>query len=503
MAALGLPVLIIVGYLLVFVIIGAYEYRRSHRSDPTEYFLAGRGLGTIVLTMTIMATVLSAFTYVGLPGFAYASGLSTWALPTATMAAPILMYFVGVRVWKWSREHEYISPPELFRDRYENEYVGILFLVVMIIFVIPYIALQPMVGGLVFEVVSAGDITRELGILITVLVMTAYVFVAGMRGVAWTDTLQGALMFIFMIAAIILLAAAIGGSSAIASELSADPARTSAPGSIGFWTLPMILSWMLLIPGSTALQPQILVRFMSARSESTLRRSIIGYAILATLLGFFAVILGSLAAIQYPGLDTPDEAFIIVTTDLLTPALAALFLGGVLSALISTADSQLLVLSQMLTRDGYLPYVDPDATPERQALVGRAVILVLGVLGGGMALIQPQFIFTFAGVAFAGIAVLTPVILAALYWKRSTASAAIGSIIVGELIVSGFALGIIPAGLKGPFHEIVPAMIAAIVVLVGLSYVTATPSAETIEKFFPGSTTTPAPSQPDVTPADD
>lgn len=485
MAIFSLPMAIIGAYLMIFVVIGAYEAREGIEKDPSDYFLAGRGLGVFVLLWTMFASILSGWAYFGGPGFASVGGLGFLTLGFANLASVLFMFIIGLKVWKWSRDLDIISPPEIFTKRLESETVGIIMLIFMSAYLIPYIAIQPMAGGIIFEVVSDGSINHIQGVTITIIIMTLYVIVAGMRGVAWTDTIQGVLMFLFLFIVMALLAVTqFDGFAGAGSTMIENAELFTSPGPINAWNPYMVFSWIVLIIGLNSALPYVLVRFMAAESAKTVKRTAFFFGVAVMLFYFAIAFVGTLGAIAYPGVETPDNIFVAIVLDILPLSLAAIFLGGALSAMISTADSQMLVVSQMLTRDGYRGHVNPDASQERETFIGRVIIVVLAILAGLIAFYEPEFIFEFGAFLFTGIGVMAPSMVAICLWKRVTAPGVIASVFVGEAIVIGILLGLIPEGYADPFHYSTPIFVVVIGVLVVGSLLTDPPSDETIEIFF-------------------
>lgn len=485
MAILNLPMAIIGAYLMVFVVIGAYEARNGIVKDPSDYFLAGRGLGVVVLLWTMFASILSGWAYFGGPGFASVGGLGFLTLGFANLASVLFMFIIGLKVWKWSRNLDIISPPEMFAKRLDSKIAGTIMLISMTAYLIPYIAIQPMAGGIIFEVVSNGSITDMQGVAITIIIMTLYVIVAGMRGVAWTDTIQGVLMVIFLFIVMVFLAVTqFNGFAGAGSAMVENAVLFTSPGPTNAWNPYMAFSWIVLIIGLNSALPYVLVRFMAANSARTVKRTAFFFGIAVILFYFAIAFVGTLGSVAYPGVETPDNIFVAIVLDIFPLSVAAIFLGGALSAMISTADSQMLVLSQMLTRDGYREHINPDASRRRETLIGQVIIIILAILGGLIAFYEPQFIFEFGAFLFTGIGVMAPSMLAIALWKRVTAPGVVMSVVVGESMVLGIILGLIPEGYAAPFHYSTPVFIVVIAVLVAVSLLTEPPSDETIEDFF-------------------
>src|SRR4030065_2202726 len=167
-------------YLSSLLAIGAYAWRRSKRTSE-DYFVASRAIGRVVLFLSLAATNFSAFTFFGFAGAAYKFGLAYYgimAFGTGFMA--LSFYFIGKKVWQLGKKHGYITPPELIGDRFKSDTLRTLFLVVMIVFTLPYLATQAIGGGIAINQLTEGDVSDELGAVVVTVVILLYVNIGGM-----------------------------------------------------------------------------------------------------------------------------------------------------------------------------------------------------------------------------------------------------------------------------------------------------------------------------------
>ncbi|HEX7392654.1 MAG TPA: sodium:solute symporter family protein, partial [Thermoplasmata archaeon] len=183
-------------YLASLLGIGYFTWRRGHKTSE-DYFVASRSFGPIVLFLSLAATNFSAFTFFGFAGAAYKFGLAYYgimAFGTGFMA--ISFYIIGRKVWLLGKKHGYITPPELIGDRMNSDSLRIIFLAVMVVFTLPYLATQAIGGGIAINQLTEGEVSYELGAVIVTAVILVYVTVGGMRADAYTDVLQGVLMLV-------------------------------------------------------------------------------------------------------------------------------------------------------------------------------------------------------------------------------------------------------------------------------------------------------------------
>jgi SSS family solute:Na+ symporter len=396
------------------------------------------------------------------------------AFGTAFMA--LSFFFIGRKVWRLGKEKGYITPPELIGDRFRSDSLRMVFLAVMFVFTLPYLAVQTVGGGIALNSLSDGTISYEAGAVIVSLVITAYVMFGGMKGDAWTDVLQGVVMLVSLLAGLGIVSAAMGGFGSASSGIADRfPDLMDGQGGGGFFTLQVWISYMLLWTFADPMFPQLWTRFYAARSERALKTTMVLYPIAVGVLFMAPVLLGVWGNLDLPGLK--GAAADTVLPDIISlhspEWVSGVVLAGAFAALMSTADSQLLVLGSMLTRDIYSRWVRPGASSREEFIVGRALILALAALGLGIALFRVESIFdVLTKTTFTGLAVLFPTTVAALYWDRATKWGCLSSIVGGEVLYALFYFELIPAEWSLGFLPVIPIMAVSTVLLILVSLAT-------------------------------
>ncbi len=464
-----LPYLFIFAYLLFTLVVGIIGYR-SENNTPQDYFLANRKIGSIVLFFTLAATNFSAFAFLGFAGSGYRVGISFYPMMAFSGAfVAILFYVIGYKVWLLGKEKGFITPSELIAERLGSQPLKLIFLAVMVIFTLPYLTLQPIGGGYLLENLTNGQIPYFLGAILLTFVVVMYVFMGGMKSVALTDVLQGVLMFVLMIVAVVTIANNLGGfSTANRTAYEQLPELFSRQGVDNFFTkskwFSYLLLWILCVP----MFPQMFMRFYIPKTATPLKVSAILYPIITTTIFICPVLIGVWGHIPFPDLagKATDRILPMMLAEYTPVWIASFVMVGALAALMSTLDSQLLALSSMLTRDVYISYFRPNATLSEQTLVGRILIVILAIIGLIIAYNPPATISAIAQSTFTGIAILFPTVIAALYGKNINAFSCIVSILVGEAVLVGFQLKIIPASFTFGFLPIVPIMIISSLIIV-------------------------------------
>ena len=433
---------IIAGYLLVLLVLGMLA-RRGMSRTPEGFFLAGRAVGPVLLFLTMTATNFSAFTVFGFSGAGYRIGYAYYpimAFGTGFMALTFIV--LGIPLWQAAKELGAVTPPELIRLRFGNAPLHAVYLVVMVVFTLPYLALQPMGAG--YALRGLLGIPYVWGAIAVTAVGVGYVLLGGMRADVWTDALQGLVMLAALLAVFFGVAAALGGfTSANQRGLARFPELFSRPGGGNALPMPVWFSYMALWFLCDPMFPQLFQRFLAARDSRSLKLTALLYPLATGLLFFLPVAIGVMGKLALPELagNRTDQVLPLLVARLLPPWLGAVAMAGGLAALMSTMDSQLLTLSSMVVRDG----VSLARRPPVGTRQSKTAILLLAAAGLALALKPWAPILDIATETFTGLAVLFPVTLAAVYWRRANPWAGFGSILVGEALVVLYHFKLLPA----------------------------------------------------------
>jgi len=386
---LSLSLGIVVGYLLFALAVGLVAYRVSE-ATAEDYYLANRSIGTVVLLFTTFATLLSAFTFFGGPNLAFAAG-PEWLIVMGTLDGvlfAVLWYAIGYRQWLIGDRHGYVTLGEMLGDRFGSVGLRALVAGVSLLWLFPYVMLQQMGAGEALVGLTDGVVPYWGGAALVTAFMILYVVLAGMRGVAWTDTVQGLFMLSVVWIAAVWVVSAVGGvGAATGAMLDARPEFGSFGG--GLYSPGFIISTAITIAFGVTMFPQINQRFFVAKSGETLKRSFVLWPVLVLLLFLPAFMLGAWAA-GMP-VEVPANANVLpVVLDEYTPAwFAALVIAGAMAAMMSSSDSMLLSGSSYFTRDVYRPVINADASERREAWIARIGVAVFALLAFVASLFRP------------------------------------------------------------------------------------------------------------------
>lgn len=478
-SALGFVLLLGI-YVIAVVALGLAARQRSG-SSAKDYFLAGRGLGTVVLFMALFGTNCTAFVLVGIPGLAYRKGIGVFGFNAAIVALgiPLTFYLIGVPARRMARRLGALTPAELYSRRFGREtrggrWLGYTLFAVFTIYTLPYMATAVDGAALTLEKVTEGAVPRAVGAACVLGVALVYTTLGGMRATAWTNVLQGAIFLLFMLAVLFLVPAKHGGWTALMSEVErAAPRALHLDRSDPFYAPGAWFSWGLAISLTVIAFPHMLVRLFAAESERGIKTICRLYPLALVALWLPAVLIGVWGAGLYPGLEKAeaDQIFAIVVTRELPGWLASFGFLAVLAAVMSTLDAQILTLGSMLTRD-VLDVARP-AAEERDVSSGRWFGLLVALAVFAFWALLGRSIFGTGAVAFSGYVTLVPVLLLGARWRRLTAAGALTSIVLGNTVYAlclwrggGLDAALAPAwlGMLPVFWALLVAGVAAIVV---------------------------------------
>ena len=536
-----IPLLIVGLYLVAVVYVGVFAFRRSERRAGAEdFFLAGRSLGSFVFVLSLFGTNMTAFSILGSSGHAFTNGIVTYGLMASSSALiiPLSLFFIGTRIWALGHRHGFMTPVQMFRDRWECGHIGTVIFAVQAILLVPYIIVGVMGGGTTLEALSGGLVPYWAGGALVALVVMSYVFFGGMRGTAWVNTLQTLMFLAFGVLAVIVVGAGMGGFGHVFREMLANPAQAA------LLTRERVSPWYFFsytfIPLSSIAFPHIGIFCLTAQKLTHFKRTVVLYPICMLAIWLPCVFLGVAAnrATDVPAIKAKLDARATLASAgaTLEPAerdrlrrvatgddvmlrlvehYAPIWLIGLLGASVMAAvmasDSQILALSTMFTEDVFTFYGGTARFgPNVQVQMGRLFVVLLTLIAYAIALRVPQSIFDLASqFAFAGYSALMPLLVAALFWRRSTKW---GALAVVLWVIAGIAaIAVIQLNVPAPagpptvlwtvggvpvvaraaaglvvlnLLPVVPLTIVSALLMWVVSLATPTPAARTLARYF-------------------
>ena len=376
-------------YVSSLLLIGWVSFNARKEDTLQDFYLAGRGFGFIVLLLTLYATQYSGNSLFGVAGATYRFGFG-WIIAVHYMLAIIVFYLAfAPKLRTLSRCRGYVTPVDFLEDRYDSRAISLIASIVMIIALNNYLLAQLMTMGRALQGLAGlyGDEAYNYGVVGLALIMLIYGTLGGIRAIAWTDVIQGCVLMVGFFALLALLFDQFGPLSAATERIAASPDAFKVsrpnPALLREW-----LSYILVIGIGGALYPQAIQRIYAAKSSRAMNRSLATMAFLPFTTALIAVIAGIYALAYIPGLEgaATDQVLarllrIIQENSLLGYAVVVLIFSAVLAALMSTADSAMLSISSMFTKDIYGVHVNPGASePELTKIGKRCSWVVVGAL---------------------------------------------------------------------------------------------------------------------------
>lgn len=468
----------------IYAVVGtalAFSARKGMGGGVEEYFLASRSFGPLVAIGTYTATIYGAFMTIGLPALVYRSGIGAEGLEILYLAGLLLVVYFGPRFWLAGKKYGYITPYEMFADRFNSKWVAIVMGIGAIIFLVPYCASQVMGIGYTLQGLTNGVVPFIVGVTIAIVLSVLWAVIAGLRSVAWTDTLMATIMLIGVSAVTIYVVNVhLGGFGSLFHALETNyPQHLTVPGPDGYFSLGNFLGitvgWFLF----SMSYPHITQRLFVSDSIKTLRSMIRGFMCFGLFYTFICITWGLCARVLMPGLENPDLATPMLLGNFVPPVLSVIVMVGIVAAVISTVDSVFLSLSSLLSED-VCKNASPEMSENKRLKIGKYFLLIQAVIVWIFSVQQFDMVAILQLVSSAFMTVMVPTIVGCFFWKKSTAAGSLSSVIGGGALALYLTLANVnPLGLGTG----VWALVVASVIYVVVSLATQPPT-EKAEEFL-------------------
>ena len=493
-----------VAYLLMMIVVGAVYMKRSNNTE--EYFLGGRGLSGWVAALSAQASDMSGWLLMGLPGAVYAMGTGqAWIAVGLFLGTVFNWVCISSRLRRYTIvANNSLTIPAYFENRFRDKKRILLLVssIVIVIFFLVYTASALAAGGKLFN--SVFHVDYHIALAIGAIVILAYTFMGGFMAVCVTDFIQGTLMLIWLLTVPIVAYCVMHGNiSEILNQSGVEGGAASflnmmTNGERNFTPVEIFsqLAWGLGYCG----MPHILTRFMAVRDEKELKKSRVIAITWVALSLTAAVTIGVLGrAYLYPtilgteGAVSNENVFIemitkIFTVDYALPFIGGIFLCGILAAIMSTADSQLLVTASSVAEDIYHNFIKKDAENSTIMKISRATVVVVAVLAFLIAWNPDSSIMGLVSNAWAGLgSAFGPIVLLSLFWRRTNLAGGIAGIVSGGVtvlvwdylpLVHGETLGVATG-----VYSLAVGFLISVLMIVVFSLATKAPDQEILDEF--------------------
>jgi len=467
-------------YLVGMLGIGTFFYKMT--DNLSDYILGGRQLNSAVAALSAGASDMSGWLLLGLPGALYAGGMSqSWIAIGLVIGAYLNWQFVATRLRSYTEvANDSLTLPDFFEYRFEDRsrLLRVISAVVILVFFTIYTASGLVGGAKLFQ--STFNMEYRIALWVGAIVIVSYTFLGGFMAVSWTDFFQGSLMFIALLVVPVMTIYDIGSwDRAVSLAAKVDLSYIDIYSGMTFMGIISLMAWGLGYFG----QPHILARFMAVKSTKVIPQArMIGMTWM--ILGILGSIFAGFSGIGYftdAPLQDAEKVFIELTQVQFNPWLAGFLLAAILSAIMSTVDSQLLVCSSALAEDFYKSLFRSHAGDKELVWIGRASVIVLALIATLIASDPNSKVLDLVAYAWAGFgASFGPVVLLSLFWRRMTRNGALAGMITGAVTV------LVWKQLSGgifDLYEILPGFIFCAIAIVGFSLWQNEPS-ETVQQQF-------------------
>lgn len=494
--------LTIAAYLLSVLLVGFYYAKKNE--SASDFYLGGRTLGPLVTAMSAEASDMSSYLLMGLPGLAYLSGVADvgWTAIGLAVGTYLNWLFTAKRLRIYTHLTGSFTLPQFFSDRFHDKkhILSTISAVIIIIFFIPYTASGFAACGKLFHSLFGADYMTAM--ILSAIVIVGYTAAGGFLAASITDFIQSIIMTFALLFVLAYATVMAGGVETVLENARALPGyfslsetyhagnHTAAP--YGLFTIISTLAWGLGYFG----MPHILLRFMAINDVQKLSLSrrvasvwVVVAMGVAVAIGIVGKTLSSAGAV--PSLTNANTETIIIQIanvisghGYLMACMAGLVLAGILASTMSTADSQLLAASSSVSENILQDALHMDLSQEQRMRAARLTVIVIAVLGVIIARDPSSSIFKIVSFAWAGFgASFGPLVLGALFWKRTTFQGALAAMVTGGVMIFVWKFLIAPLGGVLAIYELLPAFLFSMAAMIIVSLLTPPPSGEIVAEY--------------------
>jgi SSS family solute:Na+ symporter len=451
--------------------------RVSKVKTKADYLVAGRSLPVYVLIFTLLSSWIGSGSLLAGAENAYKHGFAALWQAAGGWAGLLLIYFIAPRARRFAQ----FTIPDLLEARY-NQTARVLGVIAVLFTYTAITSYQFIGGGDILHLIFPG-ITPVLGQYIIAGFVIVFTAIAGMSSVAYMDVAIGLLATVSLLVALPLLTRIAGGWSHVTTSLPATHFQVFGDFS-AIQVVELFLPTCLLMLGNQSMYQ----KFFSAKTARDATRAVVGWFIGIVILETVIVALAIVGSVLYPTgevHDRPREILAYTGMHALPPVLGAILMGAIFAKVISTANNYLFSPATNLVNDVFVRYMDRDASNKRILIVSRLMVVLLGIwslwqsIGIQSVLKMSLHAYTIYSAA------LTPVILAAFFWRRATAAGAVSSIAAGTFVTVFWDFDVVHKSLPvvADRDAILPALLASLVCLFAVSLLTHPPSKAQLAPF--------------------
>ena len=435
-------IVFIILYLLGLLLVGFFGWRAKQTNTLQDFFLGGQSTGLFVLVLTLYATQYSGNTLFGFTGKTYRVGYS-WAVSIQFMMAIVVVYLLfAPRLFGISRKQGFITPSDYLQYRYRSPVLSLIAAVVMVIAIGNFLLAQMMAMGKAVDGLFDGNswTAYACGVVFLAAIILVYENLGGFRAVAWTDAIQGSILLAGFLALLFIIFQQFGSlaeATKIVAQRSPEMVEPPAGDGVREW-----ISYCLLVGIGGALYPQAMQRIYSAKTAKTLRLSFAIMVFLPLITTIVSLVTGIIGQAYLPGLSggQADSLLTILCREIQQESVVGRWVvvvvfAAILAAIMSTADSILLSISSMLTKDIYAKWIHRDCPEAKLMKIGKRIslgLILFAVLGA--ILLRDVKLVTLLDRKLDLLVQLSPAFILGIWWPRLRGLPVLLGLIVGITI---------------------------------------------------------------------
>jgi sodium/proline symporter len=435
---LSVLILAFIVYLIVLILIGIWSSRLNKTLD--DFLIAGRKLGTWPVAISAEASDMSGWLVLALPGRAFMYGVSAiWTAISCALGTLFNWSVIAKRLRRFTGKLRALTIPDFLEDRYKDDThtIRAIATVIIAVFMVAYVSAQLVASGKILSETFGWGYHAAL--ILGFAIITFYTLMGGFFAVAWTDVFQGMLIVIILLVLPIVGIIKLGGLGSIFSTIGQIDYNSISPtygyGGILFLLFAFAsMAWFFGYPG----QPHVLTRYMAIKSEKKLWNSTLIGMIWVIISLWGAVLIGIVGLAMFKGLPDPEKVLPLLATSLLPEWIAGIVIAAIVAAIMSTADSQLLVATSSIVEDVYHKLVDPKADQKKLLFLSRTFVFLLSIVAFIFAIPgEDSAIYFLVAFAWGGLAAsFGPLMILSLWWRRTSKWGAIAGMISGIATVT-------------------------------------------------------------------
>ena len=424
-------------YLVILVLIGIWSSRFNKTLD--DFLIAGRKLGTWPVAISAQASDMSGWLVLALPGRAFMYGVSAiWTAIACALGTLFNWSVIAKRLRRFTEKLRALTIPGFLEDRYKDDThtIRAIATIIIAVFMVAYVSAQLVASGKILS--ETFGWSYHAALILGFAIIAFYTLMGGFFAVAWTDVFQGMLIVIILLVLPIVGIIKLGGFGQVLSTIGQVDMNAISP-TYGYGGILFILfafasmAWFFGYPG----QPHVLTRYMAIKSEKKLwNSSLIGMVwVIISLWG--AVLIGIVGLAMFKGLPDPEKVMPMLATSLLPEWIAGIVIAAIVAAIMSTADSQLLVATSSVVEDVYHKLINTKADQKKLVFYSRISVLLLSIIAFIFAIPgEDSAIYFLVAFAWGGLAAsFGPIIILSLWWRRTTKYGAIAGMLSGMITV--------------------------------------------------------------------